>query len=146
MLSANSKQANGGNISFNMGSERLAEAHSEFESINCRCRCNGLYGQQGVNISQHVYTSDTFLLVCCHLTSGEKDGDELKRNADVEEILRRTVFNPLPGLSTPKGILGHERIIWFGDLNYRINLSYERAHELISKQDWDGLFENDQVI
>lgn len=38
------------------------------------------------------------------------------------------------------------RIIWFGDLNYRINLSYERAHELISKQDWDGLFENDQVI
>ncbi|BAF18071.2 Os05g0535600 [Oryza sativa Japonica Group] len=75
----------------------------------------------------------------------KKDGDELKRNADVEEILRRTVFNPLPGLSTPKGILGHERIIWFGDLNYRINLSYERAHELISKQDWDGLFENDQL-
>jgi hypothetical protein len=38
------------------------------------------------------------------------------------------------------------RIIWLGDLNYRLNLSYERTHELISKQDWDGLFEKDQVI
>uniref|UniRef100_A0A0E0HHB6 Inositol polyphosphate-related phosphatase domain-containing protein n=1 Tax=Oryza nivara TaxID=4536 RepID=A0A0E0HHB6_ORYNI len=97
-----------------------------------------------ISVSMSIHQTH-FCFVCCHLTSGEKDGDELKRNADVEEILRRTVFNPLPGLSTPKGILGHERIIWFGDLNYRINLSYERAHELISKQDWDGLFENDQL-
>jgi hypothetical protein len=43
-------------------------------------------------------------------------------------------------------VLYFRRIIWFGDLNYRIDLSYERAHELISKQDWDGLFERDQVI
>uniref|UniRef100_A0A0E0C768 Inositol polyphosphate-related phosphatase domain-containing protein n=1 Tax=Oryza meridionalis TaxID=40149 RepID=A0A0E0C768_9ORYZ len=97
-----------------------------------------------ISVSMSIHQTH-FCFVCCHLTSGEKDGDELKRNADVEEILRRTVFNPLPGLSTPKGILGHERIIWFGDLNYRINLSYERTHELISKQDWDGLFENDQL-
>uniref|UniRef100_A0A0D3GA71 Inositol polyphosphate-related phosphatase domain-containing protein n=1 Tax=Oryza barthii TaxID=65489 RepID=A0A0D3GA71_9ORYZ len=97
-----------------------------------------------ISVSMSIHQTH-FCFVCCHLTSGEKDGDELKRNADVEEILRRTVFNPLPGLSTPKGILGHERIIWFGDLNYRINLSYERTHELIAKQDWDGLFENDQL-
>ena len=37
-------------------------------------------------------------------------------------------------------------IILLGDLNYRLNLSYETTHELISKQDWDGLFEKDQVI
>uniref|UniRef100_A0A0E0L514 Inositol polyphosphate-related phosphatase domain-containing protein n=1 Tax=Oryza punctata TaxID=4537 RepID=A0A0E0L514_ORYPU len=97
-----------------------------------------------ISVSMSIHQTQ-FCFVCCHLTSGEKDGDELKRNADVEDILRRTVFNPLPGLSMPKGILDHERIIWFGDLNYRINLSYERTHELISKQDWDGLFENDQL-
>jgi hypothetical protein len=38
------------------------------------------------------------------------------------------------------------RIIFLGDLNYRLNLSYETTHELISKQDWDGLFKMDQVI
>ena len=37
-------------------------------------------------------------------------------------------------------------IILLGDLNYRLNLSYETTHELISKQDWDGLFEKDHVI
>jgi hypothetical protein len=38
------------------------------------------------------------------------------------------------------------RIILLGDLNYRLHLSYETTHELISKQDWDGLFKMDQVI
>ncbi|KAF0924286.1 hypothetical protein E2562_009988 [Oryza meyeriana var. granulata] len=105
----------------------------------------GYMGNKGsISVSMSIHQT-YFCFVCCHLTSGEKDGDELKRNADVEEILRRTVFNPLPGLSMPKGILDHERIIWLGDLNYRINLSYESTHELISKQDWDGLFENDQI-
>lgn len=38
------------------------------------------------------------------------------------------------------------RIILLGDLNYRLNLSYEMTHELISKQDWDRMFKVDQVI
>ncbi|CAI9754431.1 unnamed protein product [Fraxinus pennsylvanica] len=37
------------------------------------------------------------------------------------------------------------RIIWLGDLNYRINLSYEKTRELISKKDWAKLVEHDQV-
>nr|CAB3478126.1 unnamed protein product [Digitaria exilis] len=32
-----------------------------------------------------------------------------------------------------------------GDLNYRINLPYEKTHQLISKQDWNELFEKDQL-
>jgi hypothetical protein len=38
------------------------------------------------------------------------------------------------------------RITLLGDLNYRLNLSYETTHELISIHDWDGLFKMDQVI
>ncbi|GJM93330.1 hypothetical protein PR202_ga09877 [Eleusine coracana subsp. coracana] len=45
----------------------------------------------------------------------------------------------------PKTIYDHERIIWLGDLNYRINLPYEKAHEVISKQDWNELFGRDQL-
>lgn len=37
------------------------------------------------------------------------------------------------------------RIIWFGDLNYRINLPYEKAREHIAKKQWTELIEKDQV-
>ncbi|XP_037473123.1 type I inositol polyphosphate 5-phosphatase 1-like isoform X2 [Triticum dicoccoides] len=105
----------------------------------------GYIGNKGsISVSMSIYQTP-FCFVCCHLTSGEKDGNLTKRNADVEEILRRTVFNPVHRVSMPKGIHDHEKIIWFGDLNYRINLSYERTHELISRKEWDLLFDNDQL-
>ncbi|PPD77535.1 hypothetical protein GOBAR_DD25537 [Gossypium barbadense] len=39
---------------------------------------------------------------------GEKDGDELKRNADVHEILRRTRFHSLSAIGLPKRIHDHD--------------------------------------
>ncbi|KAL6851723.1 hypothetical protein ACP4OV_020287 [Aristida adscensionis] len=105
----------------------------------------GYTGNKGsISVSMSIHQTH-FCFVCCHLASGEKVGDELKRNAHVEAIHRRTEFNSVPTVRVPQRIYDHERIIWLGDLNYRINLSYEMAHELISKQDWDGLFENDQL-
>jgi hypothetical protein len=54
--------------------------------------------------------------VCTHLASGEKDGDEVRRNCDVAEILKRTRFpHPhrfsrlIPTLS-PETILDHEYV------------------------------------
>lgn len=44
-----------------------------------------------------------------------------------------------------KIVLICRKIIWLGDLNYRINLSYEKARELISKREWSKLAEQDQV-
>jgi hypothetical protein len=37
------------------------------------------------------------------------------------------------------------RAIWLGDLNYRISLSYEDTKKLLTENNWDALFENDQV-
>uniref|UniRef100_A0A0D9V4Z1 Inositol polyphosphate-related phosphatase domain-containing protein n=1 Tax=Leersia perrieri TaxID=77586 RepID=A0A0D9V4Z1_9ORYZ len=105
----------------------------------------GYIGNKGsIAVSMSIYQT-LFCFICCHLTSGEKGGDELKRNADVQEIHRRTIFNPVSRVSMPKTIYDHERIIWLGDLNYRINLSYEKTHEFISMKDWNGLFQNDQL-
>ncbi|XP_025808013.1 type IV inositol polyphosphate 5-phosphatase 3-like isoform X2 [Panicum hallii] len=106
----------------------------------------GFIGNKGsVSVSMSIHATH-FCFVCCHLAAGEKNGDELKRNGNVEDIHRRTVFgNPVHIVGVPQRIYDHERIIWLGDLNYRLNLSYERTHELISKQDWDGLFEKDQL-
>lgn len=53
----------------------------------------------------------SFCFVCSHLTSGQKEGDELRRNADVMEILKKTRF---PRVSTmadeksPETIVEHE--------------------------------------
>ncbi|KAF2297509.1 hypothetical protein GH714_024756 [Hevea brasiliensis] len=106
----------------------------------------GYIGNKGsISVSMSIYET-LFCFICTHLTSGEKDGDELKRNADVHEIHRRTLFHTNSGIGLPKSILDHERIILLGDLNYRINLSYEKTCELISRKEWADLVERDQLV
>ncbi|MED6181446.1 hypothetical protein PIB30_019342 [Stylosanthes scabra] len=47
------------------------------------------------------------------------------------------------------GCLGNKvrttRIIWLGDLNYRVALSYEETRVLLEDNDWDTLLEKDQL-
>ena len=38
------------------------------------------------------------------------------------------------------------RVIWFGDLNYRIALSYSEARKLLEENAWDALLDKDQVV
>ncbi|KAF9603986.1 hypothetical protein IFM89_039340 [Coptis chinensis] len=101
--------------------------------------------QGSISVSMSIYQT-LFCFICTHLTSGEKYGDELRRNADVKEIHRRTRFYPASHIGFPRTIHDHERIIWLGDLNYRINLRYEETRELISKAEWSKLAEKDQLI
>ncbi|KAG8377276.1 hypothetical protein BUALT_Bualt08G0012500 [Buddleja alternifolia] len=106
----------------------------------------GYIGNKGsISVSMSIHHT-FFCFICTHLASGEKEENAVKRNADVHEIHRRTRFSSLSDLGLPKSIYDHERIIWLGDLNYRINLSYERTTELISKRDWSMLLEQDQFI
>ncbi|CAI9787087.1 unnamed protein product [Fraxinus pennsylvanica] len=106
----------------------------------------GYIGNKGsISVSMSIYQT-LFCFICTHLTSGEKDADAAKRIAVVQEIHRRTHFNSLSSIGLPKSIREHERIIWLGDLNYRINLSYEKARELILKEDWAKLMEHDQLV
>jgi hypothetical protein len=46
---------------------------------------------------------------------------------------------------TNLGIVGFSKVIWLGDLNYRIALSYADTKKLLMENDWDALFEKDQV-
>ncbi|MED6118249.1 Type I inositol 1,4,5-trisphosphate 5-phosphatase [Stylosanthes scabra] len=105
----------------------------------------GYIGNKGsISISMSIYQT-MFCFICTHLTAGEKEGDELRRNADVREIHHRTHFHSVSDIQLPMSILDHERIIWLGDLNYRINLSYEKTRDLISKKQWSKLLEKDQL-
>ncbi|XP_057974515.1 type IV inositol polyphosphate 5-phosphatase 3 isoform X3 [Malania oleifera] len=106
----------------------------------------GYIGNKGsISVRMSIYQT-FFCFVCSHLTSGEKDGDENKRNADVHEIHRRTHFRSVSNIGLPKRIHDHERIIWLGDLNYRIKMSYEKTRELIHKKEWSQLVEMDQLV
>jgi hypothetical protein len=43
-------------------------------------------------------------------------------------------------------LLHRSRVIWLGDLNYRIALSYCSAKALVEMHSWKQLLEKDQVI
>ncbi|XP_057776009.1 type IV inositol polyphosphate 5-phosphatase 3-like [Salvia miltiorrhiza] len=106
----------------------------------------GYIGNKGaISVSMSVHQT-VFCFVCTHLTAGEREADAVKRNADVHEIHRRSRFNFCSAMGLPRRIYDHERIIWLGDLNYRINLPYDRTRELISKKHWSKLLEQDQLV
>ncbi|CBI35009.3 hypothetical protein VitviT2T_022535 [Vitis vinifera] len=112
------------------------------------CGIMGYLGNKGsVSVSMSI-EGTSFCFIAAHLASGEKKGDEGRRNHQVSEIFRRTTFPRLPEDDDnphPYTILGHDRIFWLGDLNYRLCLEDNLARKLIKRQDWRALQEFDQL-
>ncbi|XP_062212656.1 type IV inositol polyphosphate 5-phosphatase 7-like isoform X2 [Phragmites australis] len=128
-----------------------SEIRNDVRNLKVSCVGRGLMGYLGnkgsISISMSLHHT-TFCFICCHLTSGEKEGDELRRNSDVMEIVRKTRFPRVRGVAdvkSPETILEHDRIIWLGDLNYRIALSYCSAKALVEMHNWKQLLEKDQL-
>lgn len=63
--------------------------------------------QGSVSVSMSLFQT-RLCFVCSHLTSGQKDGDEQRRNSDVHEILRRTHFSYVVDVDQPQTIPSHE--------------------------------------
>uniref|UniRef100_A0A0D9WNF3 Inositol polyphosphate-related phosphatase domain-containing protein n=1 Tax=Leersia perrieri TaxID=77586 RepID=A0A0D9WNF3_9ORYZ len=113
----------------------------------------GWLGNKGCIAMSMTLRRTSLCFVCSHLASGEKEGDELRRNADVAEIVKSAHFprSCRPAASAgrrrvPERILDHDRMIWLGDLNYRVALSYEETRTLLEDNDWDALLEKDQLM
>lgn len=108
----------------------------------------GCFGNKGcISVSMSLHQT-SFCFICSHLAAGEKEGDELRRNSDVIEILKNTQFPKICKKSLrkiPEKILEHDRVIWFGDLNYRIALSYLETTKLLKDEAWEALFNKDQL-
>eukprot|EP01018_Ginkgo_biloba_P022137 Gb_30641 [translate_table: standard] len=133
-------------------------------NLKVSCVGRGLMGYLGnkgsISVSMSLHQT-TFCFICSHLTSGQKEGDELRRNSDVMEILKKTRFPRLrrfAGENLPETILEHElmvyfdlmpeycsRVIWLGDLNYRIARCYSYTKQLVERNDWEALLESDQL-
>ncbi|XP_044467501.1 type I inositol polyphosphate 5-phosphatase 4-like isoform X2 [Mangifera indica] len=144
-----SKKMVGVFISVWMKTELLSKyCISNVKVCSVACGIMGYLGNKGsVSVSLSI-EGTSFCFIAAHLASGEKKGDEGRRNHQVSEIFRRTTFprsskdddNP-----HPLTILGHDQIFWFGDLNYRLYLEDNLARHLIKKQDWKALQEFDQL-
>ncbi|XP_057520321.1 type I inositol polyphosphate 5-phosphatase 2 isoform X1 [Amaranthus tricolor] len=105
----------------------------------------GYMGNKGcISVSMSLYQS-RLCFVCSHLTSGHKDGDQHKRNANVHEILRRTRFSPIIDNNQPHNIPSHDQIFWFGDLNYRLNMTDSEIRKHVANKQWSELLNNDQL-
>ncbi|XWS57078.1 hypothetical protein CRYUN_Cryun09bG0140500 [Craigia yunnanensis] len=123
--------------------------HVDHLRISCIGRgILGYLGNKGCISVSMLFHKTSFCFLCSHLASGEKEGDELRRNLDVVEILRNTQFPRICKTSSsrvPEKILDHDRVIWLGDLNYRINLSYSDTGKLLKEKAWDALYNKDQL-
>lgn len=107
----------------------------------------GYMGNKGsVSVSMSLYQS-RLCFVCSHLSSGQKDGAEQRRNSDVNEIIRRTHFSSIFDTDTdePQTIPSHDQIFWFGDLNYRISMADAEVRKLVANKQWDELLNSDQL-
>ncbi|KAF9594867.1 hypothetical protein IFM89_035028 [Coptis chinensis] len=127
-----------------------SDLNCHINNMKVSCVGRGIMGYLGnkgsVSISMKFYQT-SFCFVCTHLTSGEKDGDEVRRNLDVGEIMKKTIFSKsqrTPALY-PNHILDHDNIIWLGDLNYRLTSRSGETNELLKKNDWEALLERDQL-
>ncbi|KAL8166707.1 hypothetical protein V2J09_008206 [Rumex salicifolius] len=97
----------------------------------------GCLGNKGcISVSLCLYQT-SFCFICSHLASGEKEGDELRRNSDVIEILKNTQFPKICKVlnnRVPEKILEHE-----------MTLSYAETRFLLEKNDWNTLLSKDQL-
>ncbi|CAL9248985.1 unnamed protein product [Arabidopsis halleri] len=115
-------------------------------SVSCvGCGIMGCLGNKGSVSVRFQLHETTFCFVCSHLASGGRDRDERQRNSDVSEILARSSFPRGSSLDLPKKILDHDRVIFLGDLNYRISLPEEKTRLLVASKEWNILLENDQL-
>lgn len=76
------------------------------------CGIMGYLGNKGSVSVSMLIEGTSFCFIAAHLASGEKKGDEGRRNYQVSEIFRRTYFPRMPqddyNPRAPLTILGHE--------------------------------------
>eukprot|EP00250_Pteridium_aquilinum_P007785 c17437_g2_i1 orf=377-1840(-) len=120
----------------------------QVSSVGCGIM-NRLGNKGSVSVSLSLHET-SLCFICTHLRSGDKPSDVARRNFDVNNILRRTRFLCYEKLQSsafnlPKTILAHDRIIWLGDLNYRLTLPPKVLNTFLACEDWKALLEKDEL-
>ncbi|KAJ5555458.1 hypothetical protein N7461_003928 [Penicillium sp. DV-2018c] len=98
---------------------------------------SGIAGNKGGCAVRFDFSNTSVCFVTAHLAAGFANYDE--RNRDYEVIDRGLRFQK------NRSIADHDAVIWLGDFNYRIGLTNSSVRELILQQDYQRLYDNDQL-
>ncbi|EPY26489.1 phosphatidylinositol-bisphosphatase [Angomonas deanei] len=116
----------------------------------------GNKGAVGIHLSVH---RSTYCIITAHLAAGQSNVS--KRNEDINTILKNMDFNAARRadlqLNSSAGIVpemvfpelfprDHDFIIVAGDLNYRLNLSYEECMAKCGRGDIEDMLKYDQLV
>lgn len=72
--------------------KRIARHIRGIQATTAATGFGGYLGNKGaVAVRMRIYDA-ALVVVCSHLASGDQDGDEVKRNSDVADIMRRCTF------------------------------------------------------
>lgn len=123
----------------------------------------GLHGNKGAIMLRMQADDTSVAFVNCHLAAHQEK--VVERNFDCASIANGAKFETLDPWTTARGawdfaaassgltvgggdgsmLMDHETIFWFGDLNYRIDLSRKEVMDAIARRDWGRLLERDQL-
>lgn len=97
----------------------------------------GIAANKGACAVRFEYGSTSFALVTSHFAAGVNA--TIERHNDYAAIMQ--------GLSFTRNyrILDHDNVIWFGDLNYRLNLPNDRCRQLLNSGAFDEMQQVDQL-
>lgn len=97
----------------------------------------GITANKGACAVRFDFGSTTFAFITSHLAAGVNA--TVERHNDYTSIMQ--------GLTFPRSytISDHDHIIWFGDLNYRINIPNDQCRSLVESGAFDELIEVDQL-
>ncbi|KAK4280631.1 hypothetical protein QN277_012233 [Acacia crassicarpa] len=117
--------------------------HLSVSSVGCGIMgCMGNKGSISIRFCLH---ETSFCFVCSHLASGGTEVDRRQRNANATDILSQTSFPAGLQQNLPQKIIDHDRVVWLGDLNYKICLPDSATRSLVKKREWTTLLKNDQL-
>lgn len=97
----------------------------------------GMAANKGACGIRCLFGTTSFAFVTCHLAAGTLAVTE--RYNDYSTIMQGLVF--------PRNyyIKDHDHVIWFGDLNYRIDIANLECRQLVANGAYQELLENDQL-
>eukprot|EP01134_Creolimax_fragrantissima_P002331 CFRG2331T1 len=104
----------------------LAPLVKRVESSQITCGFNNMLGNKcGIGARFEMKNGQSFVLVTAHLAAHQHK--VYKRNEDYRRISHCLSF-----MGSRTNIRAHSHVIWFGDLNYRLETSYENVKLLLT--------------
>ncbi|GAA5938180.1 hypothetical protein JCM3775_002909 [Rhodotorula graminis] len=107
------------------------------EAATKKTGVRGLAGNKGAVAIRLDYRNTTFCFLTAHLAAGHSNVEE--RNQDYRTIVDGLHF------ARGKTISSHENVVWAADTNYRISLPNEQVRPLAELDDYDALYDADQL-